>query len=105
MMCWRVSLLILSMIEASVVLLPEPVGPGDQDQTSRLAGQLATIGGQPELVERQDLERNRAEAHPRPAPRCTKMLARKRDKALYAERKVELLVLLELIFCSSVRTE
>ena len=48
MMCTRCSVLILSIIDASVVDLPEPVGPGDQHQAARLARTArSTTGGSP----------------------------------------------------------
>ncbi len=66
MMCARRVLLIRSIIAASVVDLPEPVGPGDQDQALRDRAQVLDHLGQPELLEGQDLARDlpqrRAEA-------------------------------------------
>ena len=40
MMCWRVSLLILSIIAASVVDLPEPVGPVTSTRPRGFVGEL-----------------------------------------------------------------
>ena len=61
MMWQRCSLLILSIIAASVVLLPEPVGPVTSTSPLGFCASSATIGGQAELLERQDLERDRPE--------------------------------------------
>ena len=41
--------------------MPEPVGPGYQHQPARLVAQLAHDGGQPQLVEGLDLERDQTE--------------------------------------------
>jgi hypothetical protein len=46
------SVLILSIIEASVVDLPEPVGPGDQDQPARLLAQVLDHRRQAEVLHR-----------------------------------------------------
>ena len=96
MMCWRVSVLILSMIEASVVLLPEPVGPGDEHEAARLVRRARRRpGGKPELVEREDLERNRAE-RARDGAALQEDVGAEARQVLHAEREVELLGLLEL---------
>ena len=46
-MCSRRSVLILSIIAASVVDLPLPVGPGDEDQAARPLGQRGETAGSP----------------------------------------------------------
>ena len=56
-MCsWR-SRLILSIIAASVVDLPEPVGPVTRIRPRGLSASLATTGGRPSSSKRRDLER------------------------------------------------
>ena len=55
------SLLIASIIAASVVVLPEPVGPGDQDEAARLAGEVGEHRRQLQVVEALDLLRDVAE--------------------------------------------
>src|SRR5471030_2886791 len=86
MMCLRVSPLILSMIDASVVLLPEPVGPVTSTRPRGLLASSATAGGKPSssnLRILNGMERNAPET----APRCMKMLARKRDKFFTPKNK------------------
>ena len=51
----------MSTIEASVVDLPEPVGPGDEHEAARLAGELGEHRRQPERLEALDLGRDVAE--------------------------------------------
>ncbi len=54
-MCSFRSLLILSIIAASVVDLPDPVGPGDQHQAARPVGQGGEHRRQVQLLEAADL--------------------------------------------------
>ncbi len=54
-------LLILSIMAASVVDFPEPVGPVTSTRPRGFVGELADNRGQAELVERFDLKRNHAE--------------------------------------------
>ena len=51
MMCPFRSLLILSIIAASVVDLPEPVGPVTSTRPRGRSASLAMIGGRPQLLE------------------------------------------------------
>ena len=95
MMCRRCSVLILSMIDASVVLLPEPVGPVTSTRPRGLFGELGDDRRQAELVEGQDLERDRAERAGDRAALHEDVGAEARE-VLHAEREVELVVLLEL---------
>ena len=61
MMCSCRSVLILSMIDASVVDLPEPVGPVTRTSPRGFFASSATIGGSPSSCEGEDLERDGAE--------------------------------------------
>ena len=53
--------LISSIIAASVVDLPEPVGPVTSTRPRGRSGELVQAVGQPELLERADLVRDQAE--------------------------------------------
>ena len=53
--------LISSISAASVVDLPEPVGPGDQDEAARPLGELVQAAREPELLEREDPVRDQTE--------------------------------------------
>ena len=79
MMCWRCSVLILSMIDASVVDLPEPVGPVTSTRPrGLLASSATTAAGRARRTIR--ILNGIARNAPATAPRCMKMLARKRDR-------------------------
>ena len=56
MMCPRIRVLILSIIDASVVDLPEPVGPVTSTSPRGLLAQLGDHRRQAELLERDDLD-------------------------------------------------
>ena len=56
----RFSRLILSMIAASVVDLPEPVAPVTRIKPRGFSANDATTGGSPSFLERQDLERDQS---------------------------------------------
>ncbi len=104
MMWSRSSVLILSMIEARVVLLPEPVGPVTSTRPRGRVASSATTGGSPSSSKVRILngiERNA----PDTAPRWTKMLARNRAKDLTPKERSSSLRFSNSIFCSSVRTE
>ena len=93
------------MIDASVVLLPEPVGPGDQHQAARLASRArrrpAAARARRSVRILNGIERNA----PDTAPRCMKMLARKRDRFFTPKDRSSSLFFSNWIFCSSVSTE
>ena len=88
------SRLILSSIAASVVVLPEPVGPGDEDQAARLVAERLDDRRQPELLEAEDLVGDLPEdAGDRAA--LVEDVGAEAGEALDAEGEVELEVLLE----------
>ncbi len=92
------------MIDASVVLLPEPVGPVTRTSPRGFAASSVTIGGRPSSSNDRILngiERNA----PDTAPRCMKMLARKRDRFFTPKERSSSLFFSNWIFCSSVSTE
>ena len=60
-MCSLRSSLITSSMAASVVDLPEPVGPGDQHEAARLRGEVAQDAGQAEGVQGRHVLRDQAE--------------------------------------------
>ena len=61
-MMWSVRVrLISSIIAASVVDLPEPVGPVTSTRPRGLTSSSWRLGGQAELLERLDVGRDRAE--------------------------------------------
>ena len=84
------------MIDASVVDLPEPVGPVTSTSPRGFFDSSVTTGGRPSSSKVRILKGMVRKA-PATAPRCMKMLARKRESALHAEGQVELVVLLELV--------
>src|SRR5258706_15681009 len=92
------------MIEAKVVLLPEPVGPVTRIRPRGLAASSATTGGSPSSSNDKILNGMERNA-PDTAPRCTKMLARKRDKLFTPNERSSSLFFSNWIFCSSVKTE
>ena len=92
---WRVWL-ILSIIAASVVDLPLPVGPVTRTRPFVRLGELARHRRQPQLVERQDLERDLPDHHADHAALQEDVGAEARQ-ALDAEGEVQLLVGLEAL--------
>ena len=59
---WPARLRLISSISAaSVVDLPEPVGPGDEDEPARLVGELVQSRPAGPVLEREDLVRDQAE--------------------------------------------
>ena len=93
-MCSSRSLLILSSIAASVVDLPEPVGPVTSTRPRGLSHKLSTICGQAERVESLDFPGNRPKDGAHGAALMEDVAAETRQ-ALQAERKVELQVFFE----------
>ena len=83
------------MIAASVVDLAGARRPGDEDEPAGLLRELRQDRRQAELLEAQDLERDRAERAGDGAPLHVDVGAEARE-ALHAERQVELVVLLEV---------
>src|SRR5258706_2109084 len=77
MMWWLLSVLILSMIDASVVDLPEPVGPVTRIRPRGLCASRSITGGSPRSSEERRLYGMGRDA-PATAPRCTKTIARER---------------------------
>jgi hypothetical protein len=59
-----------SIIAASVVVFPEPVGPVDEHESSRLVGEASDHLGQPHLLERRTAEPQLPE-HGRERPALT----------------------------------
>ena len=95
MMWSRCSELILSMMLASVVLLPEPVGPVTSTRPRGLLAISAQIGRQAQLLEGQDLEGDLAEGAGHRAALHEDVGAEAGDVA-QREGEVELVLLLEL---------
>ena len=90
------SLLILSIIAASVVDLPEPVGPGHQDQAARPLGQLRDHRRQAQLLEGLDVEGDLPDDH-RHAAALLEDVAAEARQVLDAEGEVELVLGLEAL--------
>ncbi len=104
MMCSCRSVLILSMIDASVVDLPEPVGPVTRMRPRGFFESSVTIGGSPSSANVRILNGMVRNA-PATAPRCMKMLARKRDSPFTPKERSSSLSSSNLCFCASVRIE
>ena len=81
---------------ASVVDLPEPVGPVTSTSPRGLSHSLLTTGGQAQLVERLDLERNDAE-HGRGRAALVEEVGAEAGQALQAEGEVEFEILFEAV--------
>ena len=102
MMCSCRSVLILSMIDASVVRLAGAGGPGDEDESAGLLRQISlTIGGRPSSWKVRILKGMVRNA-PATAPRCMKMLARKRDSPFTPNERSSSFSSSNLCFCASV---
>ena len=102
-MCsWR-SVLILSIMAASVVDLPEPVGPVTSTSPRGLSHILLTTGGSPnwlnDLISNGIRRKTQAEA-----PRWLKTLARKRASPFKPNEKSNSRVSSKRCFCESVIT-
>ena len=95
MWSWR-SELILSIIAASVVDLPEPVGPGHEDEPLGPLRELLDDRREVQLVEGADLDRDDPDraAH---RPALPEHVAAEARQSLEAEGEVELVLLLELL--------
>src|ERR1041384_1126059 len=104
MMCPFSSLLILSIIAASVVLLPEPVGPVTSTRPRGRSASLATIGGRPSSSKVRTLKgicRITSETQ----PRCLKQLPRNRARFWMPKEKSSSLSVSKRFFWFSVSTE
>ena len=97
------SLLILSIIAASVVDLPLPVGPVTRMRPRGWSDSVASTGGRPELLEALDLLGNQPEDGADGAALVEDVAAEPRE-APDAEREVELEVSSNRCFWASVRT-
>jgi hypothetical protein len=104
MMCSCRSVLILSMIEASVVDLPEPVGPVTRTSPRGFLASSATMGGSPRSWKVRILKGMVRNA-PATAPRCMKMFARKRESPFTPKERSSSDSSSNLCFWASVRIE
>ena len=96
-MCSCRSRLILSIMAASVVDLPLPVGPVTRIRPRGLSHSFSTTGGRPsasKLLISNGMRRKTAPT----APRWVKMLARNRHRSLMPKEKSNLPFFLELVF-------
>ena len=103
-MCSCRSVLILSIIDASVVDLPEPVGPVTSTRPRGFFASSVTIGGSPSSWKVRILKGMVRKA-PATAPRCMKMLARKRESPFTPKERSSSFSSSNLCFCESVRIE
>src|SRR5215475_12837987 len=102
-MCSSRSLLILSSIAASVVDLPEPVGPVTKIKPRGLSQSAFTTGGRPKASKpliSQGMVRNTAPT----APRWLKTLPRKRARFFNPNEKSSSRFSSKRCFCASVKT-
>jgi len=100
----RVSILILSIIEASVVDLLEPVGPVTSTRPRGFLQRSETTGGRPnasKVLISYGIERNTAPT----APFWLKRLARNRDIPFKPNEKSSSRFSSKRCFCASVKTE
>ena len=98
------SLLILSIIVASVVDLPEPVGPVTRIRPRGFSARSATTFGSPsssKVLILNGIARNA----PATLPRCTKTLPRKRDSFCTLNERSSSFFSSNWCFCESVSTE
>ncbi len=103
-MCsWR-SVLILSMIDASVVLFPEPVGPVTSTRPRGFFDSSEMMGGSPSSWKVRILKGMVRKAAAT-APRCTKMLARKRESPFTPKERSSSFSSSNLCFWASARIE
>ena len=104
-MMWpRRSLLILSIIAASVVLLPEPVGPVTSTRPRGRSASLAVIGGSlssSKVLTEKGIIRTTIDTQ----PRCLKTLPRKRAMFWMPKEKSSSSSCSKRFFCASVSTE
>ena len=103
MMCsWR-SELILSIIAASVVDLPEPVGPVTRTSPLGRSANCSTIGGSSSSSKARILTGMTRIAQPT-APRCRKTLQRKRASPWRPKERSSSFSSSNFCFCASLRT-
>ena len=98
------SLLILSMIAASVVVLPEPVGPVTRIRPRGRSASLAMTGGRPSSLKVRTLKgimRITMDTQ----PRCLKQLPRKRARFWIPKEKSSSSSVSNRFFWFSVSTE
>ena len=98
------SLLILSIMAASVVLLPEPVGPVTSTRPRGRSASLARIGGRPRSSKVFRLNGIIRMTMPT-QPRCLKQLPRKRARFWMPKEKSSSSSVSKRFFWFSVRTE
>jgi hypothetical protein len=103
-MCSFRSVLILSMIVASVVDFPEPVGPVTRMRPRGFFESSSTILGRPSSSKVLILY-GIARKAPATAPRWVKMLARKRERPRTPNERSSSFDSSNLCFCASVRIE
>ncbi len=104
MMCPFISLLILSIIAASVVLLPEPVGPVTSTRPRGRSASLATTCGNPSSSNVRTVNgicRITSDTQ----PRCLKQLPRKRARFWMPKEKSSSFSVSNRFFWFSVSTE
>ena len=104
MMCTGFSRLTLSSMAASVVDLPEPVGPVTSTRPRGFSHRVSTIGGSPSSLKPRISYGMRRKAAAT-APRWMKTLARKRASPLMPKEKSSSRVSSSRCFWASVRTE
>ena len=104
MMCPFRSLLILSIIAASVVLLPEPVGPVTRMRPRGLSASLAMTGGSPSCWNVSTLK-GIIRMTIATQPRCLNTLPRKRARFWMPKEKSSSLSFSNFFFWFSVSTE
>jgi hypothetical protein len=103
-MCSCRSVLILSIIDASVVDFPEPVGPVTSTRPRGRFESSATIGGSPSSAKVRILNGIVRNA-PATAPRCMKTFARNRESPFTPNERSSSFSSSNLCFCASVRIE
>ncbi len=92
------------MIDASVVDLPEPVGPVTSISPRGFFDRSATTCGRPSSAKVRILKGMVRNA-PATAPRCMKMFERKRESPFTPNERSSSLSSSNLCFCASVRIE
>ncbi len=102
MMCSGCSQLILSIMAASVVDLPEPVGPVTRISPLGRSDSSRTTFGSPSSSKLRILK-GMVRMAAATAPRCMKMLARKRDSPLMPKERSSSFSSSNLYFWASVR--
>ena len=104
MMCERCRVLMRSSIDASVVDLPEPVGPVTSTRPRGRSHMSETVLGRPSSSSGRIVNGTRRNA-PATAPRCMNRLARNRARPFTPNEKSSSCASSKAIFCASVRTE